>query len=254
MKLSAQQRIIVALDVSTEKEAVELVTQLKDHVGLFKVGLEIINSVGIGIIKRIIKLGGNVFYDGKFMDIPNTVAGAARGVSKLVVSMFNVHTLGGIEMMKAAVKASEEKASELKIERPLVLGVTMLTSIDNSVMNDQLRIQGDVVSQVVHLATLAEKSGLDGVIASPHEIEAIHKNMPRRMLVITPGVRPSWAAPQDQRRIMTPAEAILKGASYLVIGRPITKPPTHIGTPVEAVKLITQEIDSALGKHGGKEP
>ena len=246
MKQRACQRIIVALDVATESEAMDLVLELRDYVGLFKVGLELINSVGIGVVQKIVELGGEVFYDGKFNDIPNTVAGASRGVTKLRVRMFNVHTMGGYEMMKTAVKASEE-ASVSQTERPLVLGVTMLTSIDQAIMNQQLRILGDVETQVVHLAKLAEQAGLDGVIASPHEIEAIHKNMSRPMLIVTPGVRPNWATAQDQKRIMTPSEAISKGASYLVIGRPITKPPAEIGTPVDAAKCVAEEITTALG-------
>ncbi len=242
----ARQKIIVALDVATENEALDLVIQLKDHVGLFKIGLELLNSVGVGIVKRIIELGGDVFYDGKFMDIPNTVAGASKAVSGLAVKMFNVHTMGGTEMMKAAVKACEDQASQLHVHRPLVLGVTILTSIDATTMNQQLRIPGEIVNQVTHLARLAEQSGLDGVIASPQEIEAIKNNMPRPMIIVTPGVRPTWANPGDQKRIMTPSEAISRGASYLVIGRPITKPPAEIGTPIEAAKLISEEISLSL--------
>ena len=243
----AWQRIIVPLDVATEREAIDLVLQLRDYVGLFKIGLELINSVGISIVQRIAELGGKVFYDGKFNDIPNTVAGASRGVTRLAVSIFNVHIIGGVEMMKAAVKAAEEEASMLQTERPLVLGVTMLTSIDQAIMNQQLRIPGDIETQVAHLAKLAEQAGLDGVIASPREIEAIRKNTSRPMIIVTPGIRPNWATTQDQKRIMTPSEAILKGASYLVIGRPITKPPTEIGTPVDAAKRITEEITMAMG-------
>lgn len=248
----ANKRIIVALDVATESEAVELVTKLRDHVGLFKIGLELIYSVGISIIQKVINLGGEVFLDGKFKDIPNTVAGASRAVTGLGVKMFNVHTMGGFEMMKFAHQATKEEASRLNIKRPIILGVTILTSIDQTTMNQELRIPGVVETQVVHLAKLAEKTGLDGVIASPHEIEAILRSISKEMLIITPGVRPSWAASQDQKRIMTPFEAILKGASYLVIGRPITMPPTKIGTPVKATKLIEEEIASALKQKGVK--
>lgn len=128
----------------------------------------------------------------------------------------------------------------------------MLTSINQAIMNQQLRVLGDIEAQVVHLAKLADEARLDGVIASPHEIEAIRKNIFRPMLIVTPGVRPSWAAAQDQRRIMTPGEAILRGASYLVIGRPITKPPAEIGTPVDAAKQVAEEIATALTKQGAK--
>lgn len=250
MKIPAYQRIIVALDVATEKDAIELVVRLRDHVGLFKVGLELLNSVGIGVVRKVIELSGKVFLDGKFNDIPNTVAGASRSVTRLGVTMFNVHTMGGLEMMGAAIRASEEEASMLHTTRPLVLGVTMLTSVDQPIMNQQLRIPGDIQTQVVHLAKLADQAGLDGVIASPHEIEAISKNISRSMLIVTPGVRPNWAVAQDQKRIMTPGEAILKGASYLVIGRPITKPPAEIGAPVDAAKRIVKEISMALEAKG----
>lgn len=246
MRNLAKERIIVALDVATEKEAVELVIKLREHVGLFKIGLELLNSIGISIVQKVIDLGGRVFLDGKFKDIPNTVAGASRAVTRLGVKMFNVHAMGGLEMMKLALQAAKEEADRLGAERPLVLGVTILTSIDQRMMNQELRIPGDVETQVVHLAKLAEEAGLDGVIASPQEIEAILRSVSRGMLVVTPGVRPSWATAQDQKRIMTPAEAIHKGASYLVIGRPITMPPIQVGTPVDAARLVQEEITLAL--------
>lgn len=253
MRKSAKERIIVALDVATEKEAVDLVIKLREHVGLFKVGLELLNSVGISIVRQIIDLGGQVFLDGKFKDIPNTVAGASRAVTRLGVKMFNVHAMGGLEMMKLALGAAKEEANRLGERQPLVLGVTILTSIDQKTMNQELRVLGDVETQVVHLAKLAEKAGLDGVIASPREIDAIRKNVSKQMLIITPGVRPKWATAQDQRRITTPSEAILKGASYLVIGRPITKAPPEIGTPVDATNRIAEEIVAVLEKLQKKE-
>jgi orotidine 5'-phosphate decarboxylase subfamily 1 len=160
------------------------------------------------------------------------------------------HTMGGLEMMKAAVNAAKEEASKLGLARPLALGVTILTSIDQMALNQQLRISGDIKDQVVHLATLAEQAGLDGVIASPQEIEVIKRNISSSMIIVTPGIRPAWAAAQDQKRIMTPGEAISKGATYIVIGRPITKPPSSIGTPVDAVKEIMQEIVTALDYSG----
>jgi len=221
---------------------------LKGFVGFFKVGLELLNSTSITIVQEIAKLGGKVFLDAKFHDIPNTVAGASRAVTRSGVSMFNVHTMGGMEMMKLAVKGAKEEASILGMECPLILGVTILTSIDQDILNQQMRITGGVEAQVVHLAELAEEAGLDGVIASPHEIEAIREHVSKQMLVITPGVRSTWAAAQDQKRIMTPGEAILRGASYLVIGRPITKPPAEIGTPVDAVKQVAEEIAAVLAK------
>jgi len=246
MKLSPNQRIIVALDVATEKEAIELVRTLRDQVGFFKIGLELFTSIGTNIVRRITELGGKIFLDGKFNDIPNTIAGASRAATRLAVNMFNVHAMGGLEMMMAAVNACQEESTKLQIERPKVLGVTILTSIDKATMNKQLGILGDIETQVVHLAKLAENAGLDGVIASPQEIEAIRNNLSRPMLIITPGVRPHWAASQDQKRVMSPSEAISKGASYLVIGRPITQPPTEIGTPADAAKRIAEEISTVV--------
>jgi orotidine-5'-phosphate decarboxylase len=165
--------------------------------------------------------------------------------------MFNVHIMGGTKMMESAAKVAQEEAVSLRISRPIVLGVTVLTSIDQKTMNDELRVSGTVESQVVHLSKLAEKAGLDGVVASPHEITAIRKATPN-MLIVTPGVRPAWAEIQDQKRILTPGEAVSKGASYLVIGRPITKPPPQIGTPVEAARRIIEEMRVALTKGGNR--
>lgn len=237
--------IIIALDVASEKEAIDLVLKLKDRVGYFKIGLELLNSVGIHIVRDILDVGGKVFLDGKFMDIPNTVAGASKAVTRLGVCMFNIHTLGGLEMMKRAFNASREEASRIGREHPLVLGVTVLTSIDQAKMNLEMGVPGSIEHQVVHLAEMAQQAGLDGVVASPQEIEAIRKNVSNNMIIVTPGVRPVWSAIQDQKRIMTPSEAINRGASYLVIGRPITNPPPEIGTPIDAADLVLQEINSA---------
>jgi len=244
--MQARDRLIVALDVPTEDEALSLVVQLREHVGLFKIGLELLSSAGVGVVRKVSELGGAVFLDGKFHDIPNTVAGASRAATRLAVRMFNVHAMGGIDMMRAALKAADSEASAHGGRRPLVLGVTILTSIDQESMNRQLRIPGDIETQVVHLAKLAGEAGLDGVIASPVEIEAIRRCVPRERLIVTPGVRPRWAAAQDQKRIMTPREAILRGASYLVLGRPITAPPPDIGSPVDAAKRVLEEIAAAL--------
>jgi orotidine-5'-phosphate decarboxylase len=242
----AKERLIVALDVSSEEEALELVKELKDWVGYFKVGLELLTSAGIEVIPKIKELGGKIFYDGKFKDIPNTVAGASRGVTRLGVNMFDVHAMGGLEMMKEAVKAAKDEATTLGIEAPWVLGVTILTSIDQEILNKELRIPGTAENQVGHLARLVEEAGLDGVIASPQEIEIIRQETSGQLFIITPGIRPHWAAPQDQKRILTPGEAITRGAFALVIGRPITRPPKEIGNRVEAARRIAEEIAHAL--------
>lgn len=241
----------MALDVSTEKEAVDLVSGLRENVGVFKIGLELLNSVGIDVVPKVSRLGVSIFLDVKFMDIPNTVAGASRAVTRLGVRMFNVHTMGGVEMMRASAESSREEARKLGITPPAVLGVTVLTSIDRSSLNEELRVPGGVEEHAVHLAAAAAEAGLDGVIASPHEVESIASRVSQKLLLVTPGVRPAWAAAtQDQKRVMTPGEAIRRGSSHVVIGRPITRPPAEIGSPAEAAKLVVEEISAALRERG----
>lgn len=262
--MQAKDRIIVALDVDSLAKALKLVEQLHPYVGCFKVGLELLTSEGPDrVVYEIKERGGKVFYDGKFMDIPNTVAGASRAVTKLGVEMFNVHCLGGSAMMQAAVKAAEETAEKTDAIMPLVLGVTILTSLDyNDLVEMRLMEELNIVDPaelseikngrmkrlVQNLAFLAQESGLAGVIASPQEIDAIRKYCGQDLLIVTPGVRPSWAVVGDQKRVMGPGEAVKAGADLLVIGRPITQPPSNIGLPAEAAQKIAEEIDEALGK------
>lgn len=240
MTTLGKDRIIVALDVDTVDRAVELVRLLNDEIGAFKVGLELANSVGLGIFDEIRRAGASrIFYDCKFHDIPNTVAGAARAAAKLGVWMLNVHCSGGRTMMEAAKQAVSDTAADADVQPPLVIGVTVLTSIDQRTLNEELRVPGPVEDQVVHLAILAKEAGLDGVVASPHEIEPIRTACGSDFLIVTPGVRPIGADIGDQKRVMTPGEAVLKGADYLVIGRPITK----AEDPVAAARAIAAEID-----------
>ncbi|MGC8861463.1 MAG: orotidine-5'-phosphate decarboxylase [Armatimonadota bacterium] len=217
------ERIIVALDVDTTDRAVGLVKLLKDDVGAFKVGLELVNAAGFGVFEAIREAGARrIFYDCKFHDIPNTVAGASRAAARLGVWMFNVHCSGGAAMMRAAKDAAWQETALLGVEAPRVIGVTVLTSIDQRILSDELRVPGTVADRVVHLAKLAKDSGLDGVVASPHEIEPIRTACGPGFLIVTPGVRPAGSGVGDQKRVMTPREAAEKGADYLVIGRPIT--------------------------------
>jgi orotidine-5'-phosphate decarboxylase len=217
-------KIILPLDVDSPEKAIALVELLKDDAGAFKVGLELVNSAGLSIFEQIRQAGaGKIFYDCKFHDIPNTVAGASRAAVKLGVWMFNVHCAGGFAMMKAAKDAAVEQSGKLGVPCPLVIGVTVLTSIDQTVLNDEIRVPGTIADEVVHFAKLAQEAGLDGVVASPHEIELIRAACGPGFLIVTPGVRPAGADIGDQKRVMTPAEAVSKGADYLVIGRPIIK-------------------------------
>lgn len=263
--MEPKDRIIVALDVATAAEASQLIGALAPHVGMFKVGLEFITAVGAKYAVELVRgYNGRVFFDGKFMDIPNTVAGAARAVTQLGVWAFNVHCLGGEAMMRAAREAAEKTAAERNIPRPLVLGVTILTSLndldfrtmgiearcgpDDIELKLAERDHTDVEVVVARLAQLSGACRLDGVIASPHEIAVIRKACGPEFLIVTPGVRPTWAEAQDQKRVMTPGDAIRAGADYLVIGRPITKPPAEIGSPAAAAQKIADEIAEALAQ------
>lgn len=216
----SKDRIIVAVDVDSSAKAVALVGKLSGHVGAFKVGLELVNAAGLGVINSLMEAGaGKIFYDCKFHDIPNTVAGASRAAAKSDIWMFNVHCSGGSEMMRAA----REAADSTQGKRPLVIGVTVLTSISPETLLDELGVSRELRDHVVRMAVLAKESGLDGVVASPQEIEAIRLACGQDFIIVTPGVRPAGADVNDQKRVMTPPEAIAKGADYLVIGRPITR-------------------------------
>ena len=220
----SKDKIIVPLDVDSAEKAIKLVEILKDEVGAFKVGLELVNSAGLGIFNEIRAAGAEkIFYDCKFHDIPNTVAGASRAVARFGVWMFNVHCSGGSAMMNAAKNAAIEESERLGMNPPVVIGVTLLTSIDQQALNNEIGVSGTVADQVVSMARLAKAAGLDGVVASPHEIELIRSACGPDFMIITPGVRPAGADMGDQKRVMTPKEAIEKGADYLVIGRPIIK-------------------------------
>lgn len=254
--MDAKDRIIVALDVDNLDEASSLVKTLSPYVGCFKVGLELITSVGAPhVVKSIQALGGQVFFDGKFKDIPNTVAKASAAVTRLGVKMFNVHCSGGVPMMLAAHDAAEAEwieAEKLKVFRgqepfqtnfPLLLGVTVLTSLEE---NESHLIYGfSSKAKVLQFARDAKLAGLEGIICSPQELELLGKQKELgNFLKVTPGIRPTWAATGDQKRFTTPSQALEAGADYVVIGRPITNPPAKIGSPVDAVKEIIGEISS----------
>lgn len=243
-------KIIVPLDVNNIEAAKTLVKQLAPHVGAFKVGLELMNNCGAPQIVNELQVGdAKIFFDGKFNDIPNTVAAAARAVTRLGVWMFNVHALGGRAMMEAAREAVDYTSRASNVFKPIVLAVTILTSLDRAALQEvglDVKDDNGLRDEVVRLARLAKDSGLDGVVASPKEIEPIREACGRDFLIVTPGVRPSWAASNDQKRVTTPAEAVRMGADYLVIGRPITKPPAEIGTSADAAKKIVDEIRSPL--------
>jgi orotidine-5'-phosphate decarboxylase len=236
-KMVRGERIIVALDVSRREEMEALVDKLRPVIKIFKVGGELFTSCGTEAVDIIRRKGCKVFLDLKFYDIPNTVMKAARAAAKQGVHMFTVHTLGGLKMMKQAAEGAREEAERLNIAPPIILGVTILTSLDKNDMKS-VGINGAVQDQVLKLVKLAEEAGLDGVIASPNEVSEIRKNAKKDFLVVTPGVRPSWHQNSDQKRVASPKETIDRGADYLVIGRPITAS----DDPREAADKILEEI------------
>lgn len=255
----AHQRLMVALDVPTLPEALALVAQLRGKVGGFKIGLELCTAAGVPqVVEAISSAGGAVFLDLKFKDIPNTVAGAVRAVATIAtpgaVRLLTLHCDGGGAMLHAAAAAIVQACAAWEQPRPLLLGVTVLTSVGSDTLNSELGIAEPLEACVVRLARLAQTAGLDGVVASPREVVALRQACGPDMLIVTPGVRPTWADSGDQRRVTTPAEAIRAGADYLVIGRPITAPPSSVGTPADAAGLIAEEIAEALAARGGNVP
>ncbi|MGI6131169.1 MAG: orotidine-5'-phosphate decarboxylase [Bacillota bacterium] len=246
--MHAKDRIILALDVDETEEAMSLVRQLAAHVGAFKVGMQLFNSVGPDIVRQVQDLGGRVFVDLKLHDIPNTVAGAARVIARLGCLMYTVHAAGGSAMIRAAADAvrdlqhesGESTGLEGRAQTPIMLAVTVLTSIDQRQLEQELLITGMPIRDVtVRLAKMAQTAGAGGVICSPHEIAAVRTACGPDFRIVTPGIRPVWHGSNDQKRITTPADAVKLGADYIVIGRPITRAP-H---PPSAAVRIAEEIE-----------
>ncbi len=212
--------IIVALDVPKTETALQLAAQLAPVVGAFKIGSELFTSAGPEIVTRIRATGAAVFLDLKFHDIPNTVAKAVTAAVRLDVQMLTIHTCGGLEMMAAAEKAAQETARELDRPAPLVLGVTVLTSLDSNELNE-VGVETNVGKQVERLANLAARAGLRGLVCSPLEIATLREFLPAEMQLVTPGIRATSVRTDDQKRTLSAKEALAAGASWLVIGRPI---------------------------------
>jgi orotidine-5'-phosphate decarboxylase len=238
--LTASDRLVLALDVDNEQEALGIVSELKDVVGMFKVGHQLFTAYGPDIVRRIIAKGGRVFLDLKYHDIPNTVAKASTEAVKLGVSVFNVHALGGLDMMKASAESAKEAAVIHGLPSPIVLAVTILTSMDEKNLRKELKITRSLQREVAHLARLAQRAGMHGVIASPQEVKMLRRTVRGQFVILTPGVRPDWASKDDQRRIMTPGEAVAAGADYIVVGRPVLKAADR----QTAVKNILEEINN----------
>lgn len=239
--MQARERIVLALDVDTREEALRLVKNLVGEVGVFKVGMQLFNSAGPDIVKNIHDLGGRVFVDLKFHDIPNTVGAAGKVLTRLNAFMFNVHAAGGKEMMSRIVTDVKEEAAQMGITPPVILAVTVLTSISQPELQEEMLISGlDVQDVVVKWAFMAKETGISGVVCSPQEIKAIRNACGPDFIIVTPGIRPAWSEKNDQKRITTPRQALELGADYMVIGRPITQ----AAHPKEAAQKIIEELEA----------
>lgn len=227
--ISPRDRLIVALDFPTQSKALALVSVLSGSVSIYKIGLQLYTAEGPGIVRAVAATGAKIFLDLKLHDIPNTVAKAVAAAGDLGVQMLTVHLSGGRAMLDAAVEARPPNLS--------LLGVTVLTSATPETLSET-GVNSGIEEQVLRLAELGRKSGIDGLITSPHEVRILRERLGAQMKLITPGVRPSWSAVNDQKRFTTPIEALKSGADYLVIGRPITADPD----PRAAVQRLLEEI------------
>jgi len=234
-------KLIVALDVDNRKQALALVSMLGDLVSAFKVGSQLFTAEGPGLVREIVARGSRVFLDLKYHDIPNTVAAAAVAASRLGVFMLNLHASGGREMMKRTVESVAACSAKESRAAPLIIAVTVLTSID-SVALSEIGITNHAVPQVTKLALLAEESGVDGVVSSPREVDVIRSKIDKPgFVIVTPGVRRADTASHDQKRTATPGEAIKAGATYIVVGRPITS----ATNPVDETAQVLTEMEAA---------
>jgi len=234
---SMRERLIVALDVDTLEQATDLVRQLADEVGMFKIGKQLFTHAGPQAVRQIQELGGEIFLDLKFHDIPNTVAKAAIEATRLGVRMFNVHASGSLEMMRMTVKEVKRVCRQQKLRKPIMLAVTVLTSLNQDDL-ERVGVERKVADQVVRLALLTKEAGMDGVVASPHEVADIREACGRRFVIVTPGIRPSLGNRNDQQRVMTPQDAVRGGVDYIVVGRPIIE----AKDPVTAARAIVADM------------
>jgi len=234
MSVSAKEKIIVAVDAPDAGSAQKLIGSLTGEGCVFKIGLQLFTAVGPSLVKDVLASGSRVFLDLKFHDIPNTAKEAVLSAVSLGVDMTTIHLAGGPAMVSESVKAAENT-------KTLVLGVTVLTSMDDETL-DIVGVTRPTAEQVLHLAGVGSRCGLRGVVASPHEITLLREEFGQSLVIVTPGVRPAGSAVADQRRVMTPGEAVRCGADFLVIGRPITGAPS----PKEAFLRIADEIEAAV--------
>ena len=238
--IDPKESLIVALDAQTLEVAEQWLSDLKGVVHYYKVGLELFTAHGWKAVNLVKNYGGRVFLDLKLHDIPNTVSRTLAAVCDHEVYMVNVHALGGFEMMRMAREAVE-KYSAGRVKKPKLIAVTILTSHDQKSLSKDLRVRGSVKDEVLHLAGLAQKAGLDGIVCSPEETAWVRKKLKNDFLIVTPGIRPVGADRGDQKRIYTPEKALKAGSDYMVVGRPITQ----ASNPKEAALQIMAAIEAA---------
>ena len=239
--LDGKDRIYCALDTPDLAAACGLATALVGHVGGMKLGLEFFSACGPDGFRRVAETGMPVFLDLKLHDIPNTVAGAVAALVPLGPAIMTVHTGGGPAMMRAAADTAAEAAEKAGVARPAIIGVTVLTSLDDGDLG-RMGVVGGTGGQVMRLAELAHDSHLDGIVCSPQEVEAIRAECGEDFMLVVPGIRPEGTDADDQKRIMTPKQAVSEGADILVIGRPITRAPD----PLAAARAIAQSITASM--------
>lgn len=237
-----KQKLVLALDVEDINEAKKLVDELSPYIGTFKVGLQLFCGYGLEIVNYIKEKNSNFFLDVKLHDIPNTVEKASYNVIKNGANFFNVHATGGIEMMKSAKKGAMEASEKYGTKKPLILAVTVLTSISQETLSEELSNKEQVEDFVIKLAKNAKLAGLDGVVASAKELKAIKNELGEDFVVLTPGIRPKWSLKDDQQRVATPSSAINDGADFIVLGRAVTKAENKI----EAIEKIYKEIQGEI--------
>jgi orotidine-5'-phosphate decarboxylase len=232
----SKDRLIVALDVPSARQARQIVQSIGDAATTFKVGKQLFTAEGPQVVRDLVSSGRKVFLDLKFHDIPNTVAGAVRSAAELGVTMLTVHASGGSKMLKAGADAAAQSAA-----KPMVLAVTVLTSLSEADLQE-IGVPGTVLSQVLRLGALARKAGCGGLVASAHEARELRRELGEGFAIVTPGVRPAGSAAGDQARVVTPRDAIAAGATHLVVGRPILEAPD----PAQAAAAIVADIESAV--------
>jgi orotidine-5'-phosphate decarboxylase len=236
---SKRPAVIVALDVEQRARALELVGACRSAIRIFKIGSRLFTAEGPGIVAEITSLGVSVFLDLKFHDIPATVEGSVRAATALGVSMMTIHTSGGIEMMRAAARGAATESKRLGVERPLVVGVTVLTSLSADDLARSLGTTGTVRDLVMRLAAQAREAGLDGIVASVEEARAVKEALGAGFKVVTPGIRPAGVGAGDQKRTATPRAALEAGSDFIVVGRPVIE----AESPHEAAERILRELD-----------